>query len=90
MSPGVAFLSGGRDEAQPQLNCAICESTLRNRVQQIRRQRGPAGLMAGAQAAPRVSMKVLVEQHQVAPMRILSVSAIAAMARPLSRFIRHK
>ena len=35
--------------------------------EQVGDQGGPAGLVAGAEAAPAVAVKVLVEQHVVAP-----------------------
>src|ERR1700688_3953059 len=42
----------------------------------------PAGLMAGAQAAPGVAVEVLVEEHQVAPVLVLGEAAVVAVACP--------
>ena len=46
-------------------------------LQQARDQRGPAGLMARPAAASRVAVKVLVEEDQIAPVRV----ALEAFAR---------
>ena len=50
-----------------------------------RRQRGPAGLVARAQAAAVVAVEVLVEQHQVAPVRILGVARARRRGRAAAR-----
>ena len=57
-------------------------SPLRHIMQQIRHQRRPAGLVARAEAAAGVAVEVLVEQHQVAPVRIVGVARVVAVAGP--------
>lgn len=39
-------------------------------LQQSGHQRGPAGLMAGSEPLARVAVKILMEEHEIAPMRI--------------------
>src|SRR5262245_54081894 len=46
---------------------------------------GPSRLVAGAQAGAVVSVEVLVEEHQVAPARILLELLDAAVDRPATR-----
>src|SRR5215831_14638431 len=44
-------------------------------------ERRPPGLVGGAEATTVVAVEVLVEQHQVAPVRIARVARIVAVAR---------
>lgn len=44
-------------------------------------QRGPSGLMAGAQAFAGVAVEVLVEQHLVAPQRVALAGLSGGQAR---------
>ena len=60
-------------------------SVLRDAMKQVRHQRRPAGLVAGADAAAGVAVEVFVEQHQVAPVRIVGVAAVVAVAGPAAR-----
>ena len=46
--------------------------------------------MAGADAAAGVAVEVFVEQHQVAPVRIVGVAAVVAVAGPPARFVGQK
>src|SRR5205814_3084827 len=55
-----------------------------------RDQRCPPGLVAGAEATPRLGMEMLVEQHQVPPARIACVTRIAAVARPVPILVRRE
>src|SRR5262245_8009484 len=50
-------------------------------VEERRDQRSPTGLMAGAQTAPVVSVKVLVEQNQIGKIPVERVTSIGAMTR---------
>ena len=54
---------------------------------QLRRQRGPAGLMAGAHARAGVAVKVFVERHVVAPARIGLEERLAAEDRPATAIL---
>src|SRR5271170_2636076 len=56
-------------------------------IDQVRRQRGPAGLVAGAEARAIVTVEMLVEQDGIAPMRIVLKLLRAAEDRPASRAI---
>src|SRR5207237_2022532 len=47
-----------------------------------RGQRGPAGLVARAQAASVVAVEVLVEEHEILPVWILGEAPFAAVTRP--------
>ncbi len=53
-------------------------------------QRRPPGLMLGAQAPAGVPVKVLVEQNQVAELRIVAVLGHVAITGPASVPIRQK
>src|SRR5882672_3292063 len=44
------------------------------------RQRGPAGLVGRANAAPGVAVEVFVEERQIAPGRVALVAGLVAMA----------
>src|SRR5689334_17243370 len=44
-------------------------------------KRGPAGLMARADATTGLTVEVLMKQHQILPVRISGVARIAAVAR---------
>src|SRR5262245_3234480 len=46
------------------------------------RQRRPARLVAGADAAAGVAVEVLVEQHEIAPVRIRRVARVVPVAGP--------
>src|SRR5678815_2818475 len=43
------------------------------------RERAPARLVVGADAAAIITVEVLVEQHEIAPVRIVRVAEIATM-----------
>ena len=45
-------------------------------------QRRPAGLMARAAGRARVAVEVLVEQHQVPPVRVVGEARVVAVAGP--------
>jgi hypothetical protein len=59
-----------------------CRTT---RLQQLRDQARPAGLVRRAHAAPRVAVEILEEQQVVAEVRIVLQLRAAAEDRPLSR-----
>src|SRR5882757_8585548 len=54
------------------------------------RQRGPAGLVARADAAAGLAVEVLVEQHQPAPVRILGEASFAGVAGTVPALARQK
>src|SRR5258706_16363283 len=54
------------------------------------RERGPAGLMARADAATVLAMEVLVEQHQVAPGRVLGVARVVTMRGTPAHLVRQE
>src|SRR5437762_12366255 len=49
-------------------------------------QRGPAGLMAGAQSLAGFAVEIFVEQNQVAPVRVFGPVRVVAVARAASVF----
>src|SRR5262245_2358334 len=49
-------------------------------LQQTRNQRRPAGLVTRPEAAAIVAVKILVEEHQVLPMRVIGKAAFGAVA----------
>src|SRR5205814_52368 len=51
-------------------------------LDQLRHQARPACLMTGAQACPDITMKVLIEQDQIAPQRIALKRLCAAVNGP--------
>ena len=51
-------------------------------LQQLRNQRRPAGLMAGAESRAVVAVEIFVEQHVIAEMRIALKFLRAAKDRP--------
>src|SRR4051794_3377199 len=51
-------------------------------LDQVRRERGPPGLMSRAEAAAVVAVEELVEQHEVLEERIVGVALAAAVTRP--------
>src|SRR5689334_7036868 len=51
------------------------------RLQQQRDQAGPAGLVRGAEAAPRVAVEVFIEQDVVAEGRVLLLQPVGAEDR---------
>src|SRR4030095_8239169 len=51
----------------------------RHHVDAARDERGPAGLMRGAEATAGVALKVLVELNEVAPVRIVHETWIVAV-----------
>lgn len=53
-------------------------------------ERCPAGLVRCTEAAPVIAMKVLVEQHQVFPVRIFGVAIVRAVTGLSTRRIRLK
>src|SRR5215468_4324194 len=53
-------------------------------LDQVGGERGPPGLVAGAEAAAGVAMEVLVEQHEARERRIAGVALGAAVARPVT------
>src|SRR5688572_8494273 len=48
---------------------------------------GPSSLMAGAAAAASLGMKVLVELHQVAPVRIRGMTRVGAVTGSAARLV---
>ena len=48
-------------------------------LQQFGDQRGPARLMAGPEPLAGVAVKVLVEEHEIAPVRIVGETAVRAV-----------
>src|SRR6476646_6207234 len=52
-------------------------------------ERGPAGLVGGAEASAGVAAEVLVEQHEIAPRRVHE-QRIAAVTGALSILARHE
>ena len=51
-------------------------------LQQTSDQGGPAGLMAGPEPLAGVAVEVLVEQDQIAPVRVLGEARVRPVARP--------
>ena len=45
-------------------------------MQQLRDQSGPAGLMRGADAAAGVAVKIFVEQHVIAEVRVVLLARV--------------
>lgn len=45
-------------------------------------QAGPTRLMAGAEAASVLTVKIFIEEQQIPPMRIIAEAAVIAMTRP--------
>ena len=65
----------------------VCSIRVINCVlQKFHRQRGPAGLMARAQAAAGFAVKIFVEQNQIAPMRIGRVFLVLRRGRAVRPF----
>src|SRR6185295_11665153 len=62
----------GRSSASP--SCQVFDAA--------EREGGPARLMAGAEPAAGVAVEVLVEEHQVAPGRIVGVAPVVGVHRP--------
>src|SRR2546428_14178161 len=58
--------------------------------QMTRHQRRPAGLMARPEAAARVSVKVLVEQQQVLPVRVGGEASVPAVAGTAPHLVRQE
>ena len=56
----------------------------RSLLNQRRRQRGPAGLVAGTHTAASVAVEVLVEQHEIFPSIVGSVAGVLAVDRALT------
>src|SRR5580692_57464 len=54
------------------------------RAQQTRDERGPAGLVRGAETAAGIAVEEFVEQHIVAEMRVLLLDRRVAEDRPFS------
>src|SRR5215510_8737915 len=54
-------------------------------IEQGNNERGPTGLVACADAGPRVSVEVLRKENVVAPMRIGLKVLIVAICRPAAR-----
>jgi hypothetical protein len=51
---------------------------------ETRCQRRPSRLMARAAPAPRLRVEVLVEEHQVTPVRIVGIPALGSQARTMA------
>src|SRR5262245_50839074 len=61
----------------------LCTGPTRGRgrhVEQVRNQGGPSGLMTRPEAAPIVAVKILVEEDQVLPVRVIGKAAFGAVA----------
>src|SRR5258705_12594153 len=68
-------------------NLATDGGSLSVLLHQLRNERGPAGLMTGADAGAVVAVEVFVEGDQVAPMRIFLEFFCAAEDRPAALFV---
>ena len=78
---GIGRADAGRLGFQgPRRRCGGCG--LAEVAQEAGDQRRPAGLVAGAEAAAVVAVEVFVEQDQVAPVRVVGVAAVVAVAGP--------
>src|SRR5215831_4717004 len=62
----------------------LCRSIRGEKVHHAGDETSPACLVTGAQAGPVVAMEVLVEEHEIAPMRILLEFSGATVNRPPS------
>ena len=65
-------------------------TSLATLLQEFRHQPGPAGLMTGANAGPVVAVEILVEKHQVSPVRVRLKLLGTAVYRPAIVFIRQE
>ncbi len=59
-------------------------------AEDARDQGGPPCLMRGAEAQAGVSVKVLVEQNEVSPVRVDRVPGVLPIAGPAAMLIRQK
>ena len=77
-----------RSAVDPQIGIGVAIDRMTG--QQSGHQRRPAGLMAGADAAAVVAVKVFMEQHEIAPMRIAGEPRIVRVARTATVGVRQK
>src|SRR5690348_1746629 len=71
-------------------SCSCWQSSSRCALEQIRNHSRPAGLMAGTDAAPGITMEVLVEWNVITPVRIVLESRVRAKDRPSPLIIAQK
>jgi hypothetical protein len=68
----------------------VCAASALALGEEVRYQRGPPGLIAGAHTAPGVGMEVLVERDVVTPLRIFLEEADVPEHGATARSIAHE
>src|SRR5436190_2465361 len=87
-----SFRSPGCQRSSPSWLCncgvAIAAVAVARQVLQVTDdQRGPSGLMTGAQTFASLAVEIFVEQNQVAPVRVFGPARVVSVARTASGLV---